>query len=86
MSVTVKKGFFSFAKKVAELGQGMFFGETSLVTREPRNATVTADEATSMFVLTSVDFNFVLDKNPSFKAEIKRIAERRKFRTRNENF
>lgn len=79
VDVNVKKGFFSFSKRVATLGQGSFFGETALVTDEPRNATVACAEPSRVFVLTSADFGYVLKKNPQFAAEIKRVAERRKF-------
>ena len=84
VGVFVKKGFFSFSKKVAELTEGMFFGETALVTREPRNATVLCEAPTRVFALTSADFEFVVKKNPTFAAEIEKIAKRRKFLSKHE--
>jgi len=84
VGVWVKKGFFSFAKKIAELGAGDFFGEMSLVTREPRSATVACETETTLFVLTSGNFKYVLQKNPAFQAELKQIVETRKFKSKHE--
>jgi CRP-like cAMP-binding protein len=84
VGVSVKKGFFSFAKEVAQLGEGGFFGEMALLTSEARTATVKCVEDARLFVLTSADFQYVLKKNPSFEDEIRKIAERRKFQSKNE--
>src|SRR5688500_5711370 len=78
VKVRVKKGWLGFGKEVAALGPGDFFGEMALLAREPRNATVVAEEDSRLFVLTSADFEFILKKNPPFAAEVKRIADRRK--------
>lgn len=83
--VFVKKGFFSFAKKIAVMGEGDFFGEMALVTNEPRSATVTCEEPGRLYVMTTGNFNFVLNKNPAFRAEIKQIVELRKFRSKHED-
>jgi CRP-like cAMP-binding protein len=84
VGVWVKKGFFSFKKKVVDLGAGDFFGEMSLVTREPRNATVICEEPCRMYVLTSGNFQYVLKRNPSFKTELQQIVETRKFQSKHE--
>lgn len=77
--VQVKKGFFGFSKKVAELGPGDFFGEMALLSNEPRNATVTCKEDSRMFVLMLADFKSVMRKNPSFAEKMTEIARHRKF-------
>lgn len=79
VGVQVKKGFFSFSKTVATLAPGDFFGEISLISQEPRTATVTCLEPTQLFVLVAADFQFVLKQNPAAKAEMERIAARRSF-------
>ncbi len=67
------------SKKVAILKTGDFLGEISLISDEPRNATVVCAEATMLFVLIADDFKFVLQENPAAAAEMARIAARRKF-------
>jgi trk system potassium uptake protein TrkA len=79
VSVRIKKGFLSFSKTVAALGEGSFFGEMALLTKEPRSATVVSEEPTQLFVLIATDFQFVLQENPATASEMKRIADRRKF-------
>lgn len=79
VSIRIKKGFFSFSKTVTTMGEGTFFGEMALVTQAPRSATVVCDEPTQLFVLVAGDFQFVLQQNPATAAEMKRIADRRKF-------
>ncbi len=79
VEVLVKKGWFSSAKLVATLGTGDFFGETALLSREKRNATVRCAAPSRVFALVAADFQFVLKQNPQAAAEMARIAERRKF-------
>lgn len=79
VSVSVKKGFFSFAKQVASLKSGDFFGEMALLSKDARSATVACEEDSRLFVLLSTDFQSVVMQNPSFAAEVGKIAERRKF-------
>jgi CRP-like cAMP-binding protein len=79
VSIRVKKGLLSFSKTVASMGEGAFFGEMALISEAPRSATVVCEEPTQLFVLISGDFKFVLNENPATAAEMKRIAERRKF-------
>ena len=45
---------------VARLGPGDFFGEVSLITGEPRNATVVAQKAVDAYVLGKTDFEAAL--------------------------
>src|SRR5579884_2164697 len=79
VSIRIKKGLFSFTKTVATMGEGAFFGEMALVSQAPRSATVVAEDAAQLFVLVAGDFQFVLSQNPGTAAEMKRIADRRKF-------
>jgi CRP-like cAMP-binding protein len=78
VEVRLKQAVF-FSKTVATLHEGDFFGETALVSKEPRNATIVAAEPTLLFALISDDFQFVLDENPAAATEMKRVAVRRKF-------
>jgi len=71
--------FLWMKKTVASLGPGEFFGEISLISDEPRNATVVCTEPTLLFTLISEDFKFVLDENPAAAKEMKSLAARRKF-------
>lgn len=49
----------------AKLGPNAYFGEMSLLDGLPRSATVTADEETTTFALTSWQFLPLLDEYPS---------------------
>jgi CRP-like cAMP-binding protein len=79
VGIKVKKGFFSFAKQVAQLGEGDFFGEIALISRDKRGATVQTLEPTQLFVLVAGDFEFILKQNPQTAAEMKKLADRRTF-------
>lgn len=57
---------------VAHLGPGEFFGELSVLDRQPRNAMVAADEATSCLALASWDFEQVLLEQPALTLAILR--------------
>lgn len=79
ISINVKKGLFSFSKKVAELGPGAIVGEMALLTREKRTATVTCEEPSKVFVLLADHFDEALSQNPSFAEQMKKMATERKF-------
>ena len=79
VDVRIKKGFFSFSKRIASLGPRDFFGEISLFTEVPRTATVVCVEPSQIFMLSLEDFQYMLSQNPDFSAEIKRVVELRKF-------
>lgn len=80
VEVSVRSGLLGLSSKtVAALGPGGFFGEIALVSDAPRTATVRCAEKTLLFTLVAHDFRFVLHENPSAAAEMKRIAERRRF-------
>jgi CRP-like cAMP-binding protein len=50
---------------IATLGPGSFFGEMALLERQPRVATVTTTEPTSVLVLTSKAFEELVTSMPS---------------------
>lgn len=57
---------------VAHLGPGEFFGELSVLDRQPRNAMVAAAESTSCLALASWDFEQVLLEQPALTLAILR--------------
>jgi CRP/FNR family transcriptional regulator, cyclic AMP receptor protein len=62
---------------VATLGPGEFFGELSVLDRQPRNAMVAADVATTCLGLASWDFEAVLLEQPQLTLAILRgVAQR----------
>ncbi len=77
----LKKKFFFFAERIAELGEGGFFGEMSLVFDKPTSATVITEEECEVFSLLKRDFQNLLKENPELKTEIQYVAERRQFDT-----
>jgi glucose-6-phosphate 1-dehydrogenase len=61
----------------ATLGEGNFFGEISLLTSSPRNATVRAKSYCDFFVLNKADFARVLRDRPHFLQSMIEIARSR---------
>ena len=57
---------------VAKLGPGEFFGELSVLDRMPRNATVSAEAATTCLALASWDFDKILLEQPALTLSILR--------------
>ena len=64
-------------KVVATIGEGHFFGEVSLLTSAPRNATVRAKEYCDLFMLDKADFLRVLRERPQFLNSIMEVAQTR---------
>jgi small-conductance mechanosensitive channel/CRP-like cAMP-binding protein len=62
---------------VATLGHGSFFGEMSLLTGEPRSATVSALEETQVVVVSREGLKYVLDSNPSLVEPLSAMLEKR---------
>ena len=75
VSVWMKKGFRK--SKVADLGPDEFFGEMALLSNEPRNATVVAEEVAELFILQKYDFEKILMKNPVIVDQLKRSYDER---------
>ena len=80
VSVWMKKGFSK--KHVANLQADDFFGEMALISNEPRNATITAEEVTELFILQRYDFDKILMKNPVIAQELKKSYFERKQRNK----
>jgi putative ABC transport system ATP-binding protein len=59
--------------EVARLGPGDFFGEVALISGEPRNATVVAQNAVDAYVLGKLDFETALATSQSFRDQLYRI-------------
>jgi CRP-like cAMP-binding protein len=70
-----KKGW---DKPVAALGPGQFFGEMSVLFKQPRSATVTTTKAAKLFRLHSASFNRILRNNRAVARTIRKIAEERR--------
>lgn len=65
-------------RTLAYLGRpGEVFGEGSLLLGEPRSATVRADTACDLLVLTKKDFGALLEGNPSMSLHLSRMLSRR---------
>jgi len=56
---------------IAKLKPGSYFGESALVSGEPRNATAIADSRAELFVLLKNDFSAIVEKNPQLKNRIR---------------
>ncbi len=76
VSVWKKKGFKR--EKLVELKTNDFFGEMALISKQPRNASVIAEETTELFTLSKYDFEEILMKNPRIAQELKRTFYNRK--------
>jgi CRP/FNR family transcriptional regulator, cyclic AMP receptor protein len=64
-------------RKLNTLGPGDFFGEISLVSREPRTATVTATSPVRALVITDRSFRRLLDDAPRVQTKVmEAMAER----------
>jgi CRP/FNR family transcriptional regulator, cyclic AMP receptor protein len=57
-------------RKVAELGQGEYFGELALLDRLPRSATVKAVTDMELLVISQKDFNKLLMASPSLTRKL----------------
>ena len=78
LKVSVREGFV-FSRTLAYLAPGDCFGEMALLNRERRNATVSCEEDSKIFVLLADSFDQVLTENPAFAEEIKQLAAGRGF-------
>jgi len=82
--VSVREAFL-FSRTLAHLVPGDCFGEMALLAREPRNATVTCEEDSKIFVLMIDNFDQVLAENPAFAQEMKKLAADRNFEIQHKN-
>ncbi len=73
----IKKGLIELTKtikgervKIAELGEGEFFGEMSLIENYPRSAQATAAVKTEVLGIFRPDFFDLIDRNPRLGSKI----------------
>jgi len=59
--------------EIARLGPSEFFGELSLITGEPRNATVVATSPLDAYVLGKTDFRAAIEQSASFREQLRRV-------------
>ena len=59
--------------EVARLGPSDFFGEASLISGEPRNATVVATEALDTYVLRKPELRAAMETSASFREQLRRF-------------
>ncbi|MBV9017440.1 MAG: ATP-binding cassette domain-containing protein [Alphaproteobacteria bacterium] len=59
--------------EVARLGAGDFFGELSLMSGDPRNATVVATKPVDTYVLGKDDFQSAIEASAGFREQLRRV-------------
>jgi putative ABC transport system ATP-binding protein len=59
--------------EVARLGPGDFFGELSLMSGNPRNATVVATKPVDTYVLGKPDFDAAIEASAGFREQLRRV-------------
>lgn len=77
VEVSVSAGEGHRSMKVAELGAGSFFGEMSLLTGDPRTATVTANQETIVMVVKKKGMEKVFRMNPALAEPLSELLEAR---------
>jgi len=64
-------------RKIAKLSRGQFFGELSLLDRQPRSATVVASEPTKCLVMTAWVWSGFLETQPKLAIPVMKELARR---------
>lgn len=64
--------------EVARLGPAEFFGEVSLISGEPRNATVIATEPVDLYVVEKEELNVAMQHSSRFRQQLRRFFMRRR--------
>ncbi|MBA3065907.1 cyclic nucleotide-binding domain-containing protein [bacterium] len=64
-------------KRIAKLNPGGYFGESALISGEPRNATAIADTKVDLFILSKNDFNALMRGNIQLENKMREIMARR---------
>jgi len=72
-SVDVKKG----DKSIAKLSKGQFFGELSLLDKQPRSASIVALEPTRCLIMTAWTWSGFLETQPKLAVPVMRELARR---------
>ncbi len=70
-------GFLGMGRIIREMGPGEFFGELALILNQPRSASIVCVERTSCFVLSRVDMELLMERNPDIADIIKKVAKQR---------
>ena len=60
-------------REVARLGPGDFFGELSLMSGDPRNATVVATKPVDTYILGKDDFTAAIEASAGFREQLRRV-------------
>jgi small-conductance mechanosensitive channel/CRP-like cAMP-binding protein len=81
-NVSVRLGVDGLEKEVAMLGEGDFFGEMSLMTGEPRHATVVAKSDTECYVIDRALFQQILRNNAKLADEIGKLLSEREMKNK----
>ncbi len=68
-TVSVRRG--ADQTEVARLNEGDFFGETALLTGQPRNASIVTLSDTTLYSLSQEKFNYAVGQRASFEDEIR---------------
>jgi CRP-like cAMP-binding protein len=80
--VNVRIGVDGLEKEVAHLGVGEFFGEMSLMTGEPRRATVVAKSDVECYVIDRALFQKILQGNAGLADKIGRLLSEREMKNK----
>lgn len=80
--VVVRIGVEALEKEVARLGEGDFFGEMSLMTGEPRQATVVAKSDVECYVIDRALFQQILHANAGLAEQIGRLLSQREMKNK----
>lgn len=80
--VSVKIAADGLEKEVATLGEGEFFGEMSLLTGEPRRATVVAKNDAECYVIDRASFQRILQENSKLADEIGKLLSEREMKNK----
>ncbi len=83
-TVSVKIRLDGLEKEVAELSEGQFFGEMSLMTGEPRSATVVAKTGTECYVVDKALFHEILHEKESLVGVIGKLLHEREMELKGE--
>jgi len=60
-----------------DLGSGEFFGELALVTHQPRTVDVVATAFCDLLMLSTEDFQILMEEQPETLAAVRQVAEER---------
>lgn len=61
------------SRLVRTMGEGEFFGEISLLTDQPRTATVIAKGAATLYALSRADFKATLEASASLAEQLRKV-------------